>query len=92
MIDQALTLLKPDGRLIFCTCSLLVDEGEIQVEDALKRHPDLWVDQEALKVEGVDPSWISKEGGLRIRPDYWSENGGMDGFYIAVLRQKGKTS
>lgn len=88
MIDHALTLLKPDGRLIFCTCSLLVDEGEIQIEDALKRNPNFTVDRDALKVEGVDPSWISKEGGLRLRPDYLGEIGGMDGFYIAVLRQK----
>jgi 16S rRNA (cytosine967-C5)-methyltransferase len=88
MIDHALTLLKPGGRLIFCTCSLLIDEGEIQIEDALKRHPNLSVDTEALKVEGVDPAWISKEGGLRLRPDFWAEQGGMDGFYIAVLRQK----
>lgn len=88
MIDHALTLLKPGGRLIFCTCSLLIDEGEIQIEDALKRHPNLCVDSEALKVAGVDPAWISKEGGLRLRPDFWAEQGGLDGFYIAVLRQK----
>ncbi|MCV6825737.1 MULTISPECIES: RsmB/NOP family class I SAM-dependent RNA methyltransferase [Halocynthiibacter] len=88
MLDHALTLLKPGGRLVFCTCSLLFDEGEIQVEDALKRHPNLTVDKDALLVEGVEPEWVSKEGGLRIRPDFWSDIGGLDGFYIAVLRQK----
>ncbi|WP_380055653.1 RsmB/NOP family class I SAM-dependent RNA methyltransferase [Falsihalocynthiibacter sp. SS001] len=88
MIDHALTLLKPNGRLVFCTCSLLFDEGEIQIEDALKRHPNLIVDSVALKVAGVDPEWISKEGGLRLRPDYFAAQGGMDGFYIAVLRHK----
>lgn len=88
MIDQALTLLKPGGRLIFCTCSLLLDEGEIQIEDALKRHSNLTIDTDALKVQGVDKAWISKEGGLRLRPDFWADEGGMDGFYIAVLRQK----
>jgi 16S rRNA C967 or C1407 C5-methylase (RsmB/RsmF family) len=34
MIDHALTLLRPGGRLVFCTCSLLPDEGEVQVEEA----------------------------------------------------------
>lgn len=92
MIDQALTLLKPGGRLVFCTCSILLDEGEIQIEDALKRHPNLTVDRAALEVEGIDPKWISKEGGLRLRPDYWADRGGMDGFYIAVLRQKDESS
>jgi 16S rRNA (cytosine967-C5)-methyltransferase len=31
--------------------------------------------------------WITQEGGLRLRPDYWAEQGGMDGFYIALLRK-----
>jgi 16S rRNA (cytosine967-C5)-methyltransferase len=86
MIDHALKQLKPDGRLVFCTCSLLPDEGEIQVEDALKRHDGLVVDRDALLIDGVDPAWISTEGGLRLRPDYLADQGGMDGFYIAVLR------
>jgi len=85
MIDHALTLLKPGGRLIFCTCSLLPDEGEIQVEDALKRTPNLRVEPPVLP--WIDPSWITAEGGLRLRPDYWGDIGGMDGFYMAVLRK-----
>ncbi|SLN65209.1 Ribosomal RNA small subunit methyltransferase B [Pseudoruegeria aquimaris] len=87
LIDHALTLLAPGGRLVFCTCSLLPDEGEIQVEDALKRHPGLRSDSAALAVPGVDPAWRTPEGGLRLRPDYWADLGGMDGFYIACLRQ-----
>ncbi|VAW04804.1 16S rRNA (cytosine(967)-C(5))-methyltransferase [hydrothermal vent metagenome] len=86
MIDHALSLLKPGGRLIFCTCSLLPDEGECQVQVALTRHENLRIDRAALAVPGVDPDWISDEGGLRLRPDYWPDLGGMDGFYIACLR------
>jgi len=78
-------LLKPGGRLVFCTCSLLPDEGEVQVEDALARHSGLTV--ETPSVAGIDPDWITPEGGLRLRPDYWAELGGMDGFYMAVLRK-----
>ena len=87
MIDHALGLLKPGGRLVFCTCSLLPDEGEVQVEEALSRHSDLTVDTEALNVPGIEPEWITEEGGLRLRPDYWSDLGGMDGFYMAVLQK-----
>lgn len=86
MIDHALTLLKPGGRLVFCTCSLLPDEGECQVDDALERHPGLTVDRDSLALAGVDPAWITEEGGLRLRPDYWADSGAMDGFYIACLR------
>lgn len=78
---------QPRGRLIFCTCSLLPDEGEVQVDEALERHADMRVDRDALAVPGVDPAWTTQEGGLRLRPDYWPELGGMDGFYIACLRK-----
>lgn len=85
MIDRALALLKPGGRLVYCTCSLLIDEGEEQVRDALARHAGLVVDLEALQIEGVDPEWIGPEG-LRTRPDFWADRGGMDGFFITVFR------
>ena len=86
MIDKALALLKPGGRLVYSTCSLLIDEGEEQVRDALARHPDVTVDVTALAVPGVDPSWIS-ETGLRTRPDYMADLGGMDGFFITLFRK-----
>ena len=87
LIDHALTLLKPGGRLVFCTCSLLPDEGEVQAEEALARHEGLSIDAEALRIDGIDPDWITPEGGLRLRPDFWADRGGMDGFYMAVMRK-----
>ena len=86
MIDHAITLLKPGGRLVFCTCSLLPDEGECQTEEALARTPKLFVDRNSLDRTFIDPQWHSAEGGLRLRPDFWSNLGGLDGFYIVVLR------
>lgn len=87
LIDHALGLLAPGGRLVYCTCSLIPDEGEVQVETALARHSGLTVDRSALALPGIDPAWISAEGGLRLMPQYWAEIGGLDGFYIAVLRK-----
>lgn len=87
LIDHAWTLVKPGGRMVFCTCSLLPDEGEVQVEQALARHPDMRVDADAVNVPGIEPEWRTAEGGLRLRPDYWPERGSMDGFYIACLRK-----
>ncbi|MFT7057909.1 MAG: 16S rRNA (cytosine967-C5)-methyltransferase [Pseudorhodobacter sp.] len=84
MIDRALGFLKPGGRLIFCTCSLLPEEGEAQLQAALARHPALTVERPDLP--GIEPDWISAEGGLRLRPDYWADQGGMDGFFMARLR------
>jgi len=85
MIDHALGMLKAGGTLVFCTCSLLPDEGEVQVEEALSRHAGLTTNRAALDRPGIDPTWITEEGGLRLRPDYWADIGGMDGFYMAAL-------
>ena len=87
MLAHAWTLVRPGGRLIFCTCSLLPDEGEVQVEEALAAHPDMTADPSAMALPGIDPAWITPEGGLRLRPDYWSDRGGMDGFYIRLASQ-----
>ncbi len=84
LIDRALGILKPGGRLVFCTCSLLPEEGEAQLSATLARHPQLTVEPPALP--GIDPAWITEQGGLRLRPDYWAEIGGMDGFFMARLR------
>jgi 16S rRNA (cytosine967-C5)-methyltransferase len=83
LLDRALGWLKPGGRLVYCTCSLLPEEGEAQVTAALARHAGLRVERPALA--GIDPAWITPEGGLRLRPDYWAESGGMDGFFMARL-------
>ncbi|HHS93895.1 MAG TPA: methyltransferase domain-containing protein [Rhodobacterales bacterium] len=87
LIDRALQMLKPGGQLVYCTCSLLIDEGEEQVADALARHPGLAPEPSALARPGIEANWIGPEGGLRLRPDYWAERGGMDGFYIVALRK-----
>lgn len=83
LLDRALGWLKPGGRLVYCTCSLLPEEGEGQLAAALARHPGLRVEPASLP--GVDPAWLTPEGALRLRPDYWADKGGMDGFFMVRL-------
>ena len=86
MLDRAVDWLKPGGLLVYCTCSLLPDEGEVQIEEALTRHPGLRLDTDLLRVPGVEDGWLCDEG-LRLTPDLWKDRGGMDGFFIAALRK-----
>ncbi len=86
LFDRAATMLRPGGRLVYCTCSLLPEEGEAQVVSALERHEGLTLDPGAFDLPGIDPDWRVEEG-LRLRPDYWADLGGMDGFFIAALRK-----
>jgi 16S rRNA (cytosine967-C5)-methyltransferase len=85
MLDRALGWLKPGGRLVYCTCSLLPDEGEAQRDAVLARSPQLSVGE--MHPEGVPAEWVAPGGGLRLRPDYWAERGGIDGFYMVLLQK-----
>ena len=90
LITRALQQLEPHGTLVYCTCSLLREEGEDQMKWLLSQGDDFEI--RTADAVGLDPAWISPEGGVRLRPDYWSEAGGMDGFYMARVQRKGKPS
>jgi len=85
MIDVAIKLLKPGGKLVYGTCSLLPREGETQITQALERHPNLKLCPPDFSALGLSPDWAAPNGGIRLRPDYWPARGGMDGFYLALL-------
>jgi 16S rRNA (cytosine967-C5)-methyltransferase len=83
LLDRALGWLAPGGRLVYAVCSLLPEEGENQITQALARWPNLTVIPPALP--WADASWVTPEGGLRLTPEIWRDLGGMDGFYMAAL-------
>ena len=93
LIDNALRLLKPGGRLVYCTCSLEPEEGWRQVETALGRHRQARLQPvQAAEIAGRT-DWIDAHGCLRTLPhdlaieDHGSDAimAGMDGFFAARL-------
>ncbi len=80
LLDSAARWVKPGGRLVFCTCSLLPEEGEGQIESFLGRNPTF----RAIALASHDTGW-TVDGGLRLRPDQWEDRGGLDGFFVARL-------
>ena len=87
LLAHALSLTKPGGRVLYCVCSLLPAEGEEISRWAMAK---LGAQAAPLDVAaaGASLTWQTAEGGLRLRPDYWLEKGGMDGFYAVVLIAK----
>lgn len=83
MIARAFGWLKPEGRLLYCTCSLLKAEGEAHVEKLIGKG----VSKVRHAPVGIEEEWLSDAGLLRLRPDYWADQGGMDGFFAAVLKK-----
>lgn len=75
LLDVAAGLVKPGGRLVFVTCSLLDDEGRGQADAFLARHPG-WR-AEAPQVPAGRPHGT----GIRLTPLH----DGTDGFFIACL-------
>ncbi|HEY0092722.1 MAG TPA: RsmB/NOP family class I SAM-dependent RNA methyltransferase, partial [Archangium sp.] len=75
-------LVKPGGRLIYGTCSVLREENEAVVEDFLAKHPDFSV---RPVTEELGPELGAKvsQGGpfLRLAPHLHN----TDGFFGAIL-------
>ena len=88
MLRHALRFLAPHGRLVYCTCSLLPDEGEAQVEALIAENTQMEVDPATFQHPNIAPNWIVDGLGLRLRPDYLAEQGGMDGFFVSLLHKK----
>jgi len=79
--------VKPGGRLVYCVCSLEMEEGEGQVATFLSRTPDFALDPIAPGEGGAPQASLRTDGTLRILPHHRA--GGTDGFYIARMRRAG---
>jgi 16S rRNA (cytosine967-C5)-methyltransferase len=90
LIDNAASLLKPGGTLVYATCSLQIEEGEAQIAALLARNPAITVDPIG-PAEVFAQDWLQPPGFLRTFPyqlDLGSpEWSGMDGFFAARLKR-----
>ena len=93
ILDSAARLLKPGGRLVYATCSILPQENEAIAEAFTAAHPD-FVPLDAgevlgqLKVEQAASLCSGGETGtayLRM----WPHRHQTDGFFAAVWTRKG---
>jgi 16S rRNA (cytosine967-C5)-methyltransferase len=83
MLDNATSLVKPGGLIVYCTCSLEPEEGAEQIARLLHRTGDLArVPIEPDEVGGAD-HLITPAGDLRTLPSH-----GLDGFFAARLRRR----
>ena len=93
ILDRAATLVKPGGQLVYCTCSIEPEEGELQIAGLLRRNPDFRREKIEPGEAGIPAEFINAEGELRTLPSYWpNENprmAGIDGFFAARLRRQG---
>lgn len=79
ILDSVWTTLKPGGVLLYCTCSILAQENQMQISEFLKRQQDA-----VERKISVDPG-RQLSVGIQILPG----DNGMDGFYYACLEKSG---
>lgn len=77
LLNALWPLLKPNGLLVYATCSVFPDENEQVIQAFLEEHPE-------AKEEKIKAGWgVSCIVGRQILPGMH----GMDGFYYACLRK-----
>lgn len=84
ILDSASRLVKPGGRLVYATCSMLNDENDDQVAAFLETHPD-------FKVVPMPEVWHETVGtappGTGPYLSLTPARHGTDGFFAAVLER-----
>ncbi|MFC0284402.1 RsmB/NOP family class I SAM-dependent RNA methyltransferase [Camelimonas abortus] len=89
LLDVAVALLKPGGRLVYSTCSLEPEEGEEQIRGLLARNPRVQrLPVTADELPGL-PQAITALGDIRTLPSMLPHPeprlAGLDGFFAARL-------
>jgi 16S rRNA (cytosine967-C5)-methyltransferase len=81
LLDAAVDMLAPGGRIVYAVCSLQPEEGAARVDAACTR---LGLRREKLALPEL-PETVTQAGDVRTHPGMWAERGGLDGFFVARL-------
>lgn len=84
LISRFSIMVKPKGRLIYGTCSLLREENEEVVEHFLAAHPDFSIAPASTWLGAELAEKTTKDGMLRLYPHRHN----TDGFFGVVLLRK----
>lgn len=85
ILDNAVQVLKPGGRLVYSTCTVDKRENEGTVEAFVSAHPEM----EREEITNLPEKLLAKQnnGMLQVFP----QDFGSDGFFVASFRKKGET-
>jgi len=81
LLEQFSALVKPGGRLIYGTCSILRQENEEVVQGFLSRHPEYALVPAETRLPASAGPPLTRDGYLRLLPHLH----GTDGFFGAIL-------
>lgn len=96
LIGSAWKLLKPDGTLVYSTCTMEPEEDEAVIDFLLKQHDDALVDPiKDAELPGLKRSAPVMEfegerydGAIRGCLRIWPQDNGTEGFFVARIKKK----
>lgn len=80
MLDALWPLLAPSGRLLYCTCSVFISEGQDQIDAFLQRQPEA-----VFLPHPVRPNHYLPVHDNRVRSHPLWEAPSADGFFYGLL-------
>ena len=81
ILDAAAKMVRPGGRVVYATCSLLREENDAIVDAFLASHAGFRLVPVYRELQRS--GWQGQEACLQLRPDVH----GTDGFYAAILER-----
>ncbi|MGE7793020.1 16S rRNA (cytosine(967)-C(5))-methyltransferase RsmB [Lysinibacillus fusiformis] len=86
LLDAATKVLKIEGKLVYSSCTVDIQENEGTVKAFLATHPEM----EAIQLESLPTKLAEKQanGMLQVFP----QDFGSDGFFVAAFRKKGESN
>ncbi|WP_085314580.1 RsmB/NOP family class I SAM-dependent RNA methyltransferase [Derxia lacustris] len=85
ILASASRLVKPGGRLVYATCSLLTEENETIADEFLAAHPE-FVRLDAPALLRAQHIALPEDGSPFLR--LWPHVHGTDGFFAAAFERK----
>jgi 16S rRNA (cytosine967-C5)-methyltransferase len=82
LLTEACQWVKPNGSLVYSTCTLQSEENEQQIETFLREHPDWQI--EAPPANSPPAHFAEPAGWVKILP----HRDHMDGFFMVKLRRQ----
>ncbi|MGS1129833.1 RsmB/NOP family class I SAM-dependent RNA methyltransferase [Micrococcus luteus] len=100
LLDAAVAVLAPGGVLAYVTCSPHVAETVVQVQDLVRRHPELelldartaldTVALDDLRLDEAEPAGAPEPADVVARTaQLWPHRHGTDAMFLALLRAPG---
>jgi len=83
LLEEAASLVKPGGALVYSTCTVEAAENESVVKRFLEKHAEFDPDSEVFRLvpSALAPNIQPELGAIRILPHHF----GSDGFFIARM-------